>query len=308
MYTTCLRCDRPFGRNTEIPHFGVGRRVAFDTGKGRLWTICTRCGQWNLAPLEERWEALAECERLATTADAHVSGGALGLARTQSGLELLRVGGMATEDIATWRYGRRVRARQRRALGVLIALAGLTFALSVGAGEVAGTPLVAIWLAPLLAYWCFQLWRHPPRLVVRVPNGVGGGFWLWPWQQDDIRLVPARDGGSPWLTVPHARGVAWVCGPRAASVLAGLLPKVNATDCTLTDVADALRRVAQAEVECVTPEHDAGHDGAPRSVSDAAREWAELRGVRLPSMPPAIPTPDASTDRLRQPWERSFIR
>src|SRR5688572_21345683 len=65
VYHTCLRCDRSLGANTELPHLRVGRKIAFDTRRGRLWVICSRCGQWNLTPLEERWEALEECERLA---------------------------------------------------------------------------------------------------------------------------------------------------------------------------------------------------------------------------------------------------
>jgi hypothetical protein len=41
----------------------VGRRLAFDTEKGRLWVLCARCRSWNLAHLEERWEAVEEAER-----------------------------------------------------------------------------------------------------------------------------------------------------------------------------------------------------------------------------------------------------
>jgi hypothetical protein len=54
VYATCLRCERALGTNAELPHLPVGRRVAFDAATGRLWVVCTRCGQWNLTPLEER--------------------------------------------------------------------------------------------------------------------------------------------------------------------------------------------------------------------------------------------------------------
>ncbi len=49
---------------SAIEHFPVGRRLAFDAAKGRLWVVCHHCGRWNLSPLEERWEAIEECERL----------------------------------------------------------------------------------------------------------------------------------------------------------------------------------------------------------------------------------------------------
>ena len=113
MYRTCLRCERPFGTNAELPNLPIGRRIAFDTERGRIWVICRRCGQWNLAPLESRWEALEECERLAVGAEARAAGAAAGFARTRAGLELLRIGGMPDADILNWRYGRRLKTRQR---------------------------------------------------------------------------------------------------------------------------------------------------------------------------------------------------
>ena len=58
MYATCLFCNRPLGHNESIEHFPVGRRLAFDAAKGRLWVVCPACERWNLTPLEERWEAI----------------------------------------------------------------------------------------------------------------------------------------------------------------------------------------------------------------------------------------------------------
>ena len=64
MYTTCLFCHSDLSANHFLSTFPVGRRLAFDPKKGRLWVICTRCGRWNLSPLEERWEAIDQAERL----------------------------------------------------------------------------------------------------------------------------------------------------------------------------------------------------------------------------------------------------
>ena len=51
MYATCLFCHAPLGANEEIEHFPVGRRLAFDSVKGRLWVVCRKGERWNLSPL-----------------------------------------------------------------------------------------------------------------------------------------------------------------------------------------------------------------------------------------------------------------
>ncbi len=42
VYTTCLFCNGALGTNEVIEHFPVGRRLAFDSAKGRLWVVCCR--------------------------------------------------------------------------------------------------------------------------------------------------------------------------------------------------------------------------------------------------------------------------
>ena len=58
MYKNCIFCQRSLGSNEVVEPFPVGRRLAFDASKGRLWVVCRKCGRWNLTPLEERWEAV----------------------------------------------------------------------------------------------------------------------------------------------------------------------------------------------------------------------------------------------------------
>lgn len=66
----CLFCLQRLGNNEAIEHFPVGRRLAFDPAKGRLWVVCRKCERWNLTPLEERWEAIEECERAMRVTDS----------------------------------------------------------------------------------------------------------------------------------------------------------------------------------------------------------------------------------------------
>jgi hypothetical protein len=108
MYTTCLFCHLDLGANHFLPTFPVGRRLAFDPKKGRLWVVCTRCGRWNLSPLEERWEAIDESERLFRGTRLRMSTDNVGLARFRDAFELVRIGPALLPEIASWRYGTRL--------------------------------------------------------------------------------------------------------------------------------------------------------------------------------------------------------
>ena len=80
MYATCLFCNGALGRNESIEHFPVGRRLAFDAAKGRLWVVCPRCARWNLTPLDARWEAIEEAERAYRDSKLRVATDNVGLA------------------------------------------------------------------------------------------------------------------------------------------------------------------------------------------------------------------------------------
>ena len=108
MYSTCLFCNGPLGANDRITALPVGHRLAYDAARGRLWVICPRCTRWNLSPLEERWEAIDECERLFRGTRLRYSTDNIGLARVSEHLELVRIGPALLPEIASWRYGTRI--------------------------------------------------------------------------------------------------------------------------------------------------------------------------------------------------------
>ena len=116
MYTTCLFCNADLGRNEVIEHFPVGRRLAFDAAKGRLWVVCRKCERWNLTPLEERWEAIEEAERLFSQTRLRVSTDNIGLAKLREGLVLVRIGSALRPEMAAWRYGDQFGRRRNRHL------------------------------------------------------------------------------------------------------------------------------------------------------------------------------------------------
>lgn len=134
MYSTCIVCHSPLGANEAVEEFPVGRRLAFDAAKGRLWVVCRACERWNLSPLETRWEAVEACERAFRGTRVRVSTDNVGLARLAEGTELVRIGKPLRPEFAAWRYGdqfgRRARKTWIRAAaigGAGVAVAGAAF-------------------------------------------------------------------------------------------------------------------------------------------------------------------------------------
>src|SRR5688572_9716945 len=143
MYATCLCCHARLGSNDVVEAFPVGRRLAFDAAKGRLWVVCTSCGRWNLSPVEERWEAIETCERMFRATRVRVTTAQIGLARLREGLELVRIGAPLRPEFAAWRYGRKFRRRRTNAQ-----LSAGAFAIAAGAGAVVFAPV----LVPAIAW------------------------------------------------------------------------------------------------------------------------------------------------------------
>ncbi|MGV3707334.1 MAG: hypothetical protein ACO1Q7_00725 [Gemmatimonas sp.] len=105
MYATCTFCHATLGRNESIEAFPVGKRLAFDSAKGRLWAVCPHCAQWNLSPIEERWEAIETAESLFRSTKLRHSTSNIGLARMRDGTDLIRIGSPLRPEMAAWRYG-----------------------------------------------------------------------------------------------------------------------------------------------------------------------------------------------------------
>ena len=143
MYSTCLYCNAKLGANDMIERFPVGRRLAFDAARGRLWVVCGECRRWNLTPMEERFEAIEDCERLYRGTYVRVSTGNVGLAKLKDGLELVRIGKPLRPEFAAWRYANEFFSRRTRAYAragaTLVGAAGV----SVGVGSALGPVAMA---------------------------------------------------------------------------------------------------------------------------------------------------------------------
>jgi hypothetical protein len=143
VFSTCIHCQSKLGSNEVIEAFPVGRRVAFDGAKGRLWVVCQKCARWNLAPFETRWEALEECERAFRDTRIRVSTDEIGLARLADGTDLIRIGAPQRPEFAAWRYGDQFGKRRKNAILMGV---GVTAAVGAGAAGFAfvGAGLIAI--------------------------------------------------------------------------------------------------------------------------------------------------------------------
>lgn len=212
MYSTCIFCGGTLGANESIEHFPVGSRLAFDAEKGRLWAVCPSCGRWNLTPLEERWEALEECERAFRSTTVRTSTENIGLARLRDGTELVRVGRPLRPEFAAWRYGAQFAGRRRRTWLSLASMSGIALGVGVGvlvapAAALVGLPVVAAaeWKKRGLARGAGYRQTERAQRLLRDDAGVvmlAEGRLL-----GRVRLRPDldREAGRPWAL--HVRTV-----------------------------------------------------------------------------------------------------
>lgn len=202
MYTTCLFCHSPLGTNEVVEHFPVGRRLAYDPARGRLWVVCPSCRQWCLTPIEERWEAIEEAERLFRGTKLRASTDQVGLARMRDGSELVRIGEPMRPEFAAWRYGARFGARWRRR-AALFTGAGAIVTGYIVAGPVMG--LIATGFGTGLYNVSWMTWQalQRRRVIARLslPSGVAAITEVHLW---GARVMDAPDAPGGWaLRLPH---------------------------------------------------------------------------------------------------------
>jgi hypothetical protein len=261
VYSTCLFCNGALGKNEVIEHFPIGRRLAFDASRGRLWVVCRHCERWNLTPLEERWEAIEECERLFADTRLRASTDNIGLARLREGLELVRIGSALRPEMAAWRYGDQFGRRRRRHLiytGVGIsAVAGL-----VVMGPVMGWIAGGGWGSWQIITNLHNLYQHRRVRVRTMVPGIEQPIVIRKKQLEKAALV--RTDGEWGLLVSYNRGGArrldrdapsfrlkdetqevTLRGEQAIKVAGKLLPAVNEDGAKSRDVQSAVELIGQ---------------------------------------------------------------
>jgi hypothetical protein len=259
MYTTCLFCHGPLGRNDVVEALPVGRRLAFDAARGRLWVVCRRCARWNLTPFDERWEAIEQCERAFRGTRLRVSTDNVGLARVGDGVELVRVGAALRPELAAWRYGEQFGRRRRRHAAVAAA-GSLGLAAVLLGGPAAGLYTLGSVQAVNWLGLVASRYLDRRRAVARVPVGTGGERRLLPLAPVHVRrsrLLPEGEGrwsleleySGPGERLAFGLGTGLrhvapsvvLAGGEALRVAGRLLPHLNRTGGDAPTVADAVR-------------------------------------------------------------------
>jgi hypothetical protein len=146
--------------------------LAFDAAKGRLWVVCPSCRQWNLSPLDERWEAIEAAEQLYHDTRKRVATDQIGLAELADKTELIRIGQPVLPEFAAWRYGPRFRARYRRTIGLTVAgtAAGLA---AIALGPLAGVAVGGFVGVPLNFLTLARVGINASRVAVRIDTPDG---------------------------------------------------------------------------------------------------------------------------------------
>lgn len=259
MYATCMFCNASLGSNEVIEAFPVGRRLAFDADRGRLWVVCRKCERWNLSPLEERWEAVEECERLFRDTRIRVSTENIGLARHPEGLELVRIGRPMRPEFAAWRYGDQFGRRRKRAL--IYGAAGLV---AVG-GLVAGGVATGVISASLLSQSgnFVNLWMNG-RVLARVRTADGEVLKLKRRNLQQARIIGVENGVEFSLT--RRRKEYHFTGEEAQRIAGVVVSRINRAGAGQRTVQDAVRILDQR--------------GTPEAVlKEASRHVTHPRGL-----------------------------
>ncbi|HEX9109413.1 MAG TPA: hypothetical protein VF832_19365, partial [Longimicrobiales bacterium] len=225
MYSTCLFCNKPLGTNEVLESFPVGRRLAFDGGKGRLWVVCRSCERWNLSPLEERWEVIEACERLFRGTRLRTSTENIGLARIAGGLDLVRIGDPLRPELAAWRYGDQFGRRRRRIYIRAGVAVGALVLLNVG-GAAAGIALGGFG-GVFGSFGSRFVFGDPNEVVARIRLSDGR---VLPVKRRRLKSVALMEGAGSELTLQLPEGKRdrfLVSGADAREAMKVLLPAIN---------------------------------------------------------------------------------
>lgn len=229
MYSTCTFCYAPLGTNDVLESFPVSRRVAFDPHKGCLWAVCPHCARWNLAPIEERWETVEDCERRFRATSLRYSSGNIGLAWLQGDFDLVRIGAALRPEVAAWRYGRQLTRHRPLHRRLLDGAAGAAFQ--------AGRAIVRSRHRPrdpraAAAQVLLRLYGNRVLDVLPLSRDDGGsGIGVVRFRHLVDAALVRPEAGQPWsLRLPHDHGVLTIEGDAGVRVASHVLSIVNGTE------------------------------------------------------------------------------
>jgi hypothetical protein len=273
MFKTCAFCNAPFDSDGGPSGLGVGRRLAFDEWRGRLWVVCSKCSRWNLTPLDDRLERIDSVARAARDEGQVVAATQqVALIRWQR-YDFVRVGKPLRVELSTWRYGERLRTRQRERMKVVVPLTVAAVGLGIAANVAAGGGLgVLVWnLHHLVDRVYIGIVGNRKVLLTEPPicASCGSLMQLRARHVQHARVVPdAHAEIAVVLSCPQCRrDGAQLTGVDAVQVLRQGLTYLNVTRSGRRRAEDAARVVDQV-------------GGPDRLLHDVARRELPLRSLR----------------------------
>jgi len=255
VYSTCLHCTRDLGTNEVLETLPIGRRVVFDSDKGRLWVVCRACAKWNLVPFDTRLETIDDCERIFSDTRTRFSTDNIGLARVREGLDLVRIGAPQRPEFASWRYGAQYKQRRRQTLAIagtgLVAGVAIFAGLKVS-GILAGGTMTGLWQLPR-AGWDLMRDRRR-RVAVRLP-GAEKATTLKAGQIDSAHIDLSEDEMRLRFVRPGSRKrrgaelTASVTGDEARLVARRIMAALNDTVGSSEHLSGAINRLESTSME-----------------------------------------------------------
>jgi hypothetical protein len=263
MYATCLFCNKSLGANETFETFPVGKRLAFDAAKGRLWVVCPHCERWNLSPLEERWEAIEQAERLYRDTRKRVATENIGLAKMRDGTTVVRIGQPMRPEFAAWRYGDQFGRRRNRQMlvagGGIVLLGGVVIGGIAAAGGIGGMA----WVVSRAALTVIH--GSPEQVVAKIPTTAHGLVHVRRRHLGETTIGRAGDG-SLAINLRFKNGSARFEGRDAEKIAAIVIPKVNRFGGSKQDVADAVEEI----------ERDGGPEGYLGHLTESSHVWTHV--------------------------------
>ncbi len=272
MYRTCAFCNAAFDGDGGPSGLGVGRRLAFDEGKARLWVVCHKCARWNLTPLDDRLERIEAVARAAAGARLLANTEQVALLRWQH-YDLIRVGKPPRVELAGWRYGERLRARNRERAKVVVPLTLAALGIGVAANVALGGSFGFLaWNLGRTAddIYVWMVGTRPVRLVEPpICDHCGTVLRLRTRHVQHARVVPdAHHDLGVLVSCPTChREAALLTGADASAMLRQGLVYLNVRRSSRRKAEDAARVVDQA-------------GGADQLIRNVARREVTLRSLR----------------------------
>ncbi|HEY4132293.1 MAG TPA: hypothetical protein VGM50_16910 [Gemmatimonadaceae bacterium] len=240
MYTACLFCNKSLGSNESFETFPVGKRLAFDTAKGRLWVVCPHCERWNLSPLEERWETIERAEQFYRDTRTRVATENIGLAKLRDGTTIVRIGQPLRPEFAAWRYGDQFGRRRRNQLliagGGVLLLGGVLIGGTVAAGGIGG-------MGWLIGRGFTNLISGSPEAVVAKIQTEKHGVVHVRRRHLGETVLERSENGEMAIELRFKNGKARFEGREAVRVASIIVPKVNRYGGSKETIGDAVREI-----------------------------------------------------------------